>query len=100
MSEPVEMPALLTVFGASPASATVTVMPLGIGHRLARALGALLTCWGAAVVAVFIPVAHFLVVPGRPWRDWSGLSSGFARATGSGRCAADSIVSAPLMRPR
>jgi hypothetical protein len=64
MGQPVEISGLLTVFGAPPTRATITVMPLGIGRRLARALGALLACWTAAAVAVFIPVAHFLLVPG------------------------------------
>jgi hypothetical protein len=64
MGQPVEISGLLTVFGAPPTRATITVMPLGIGRRLARALGALLACWAAAAVAVFIPVAHFLLVPG------------------------------------
>jgi hypothetical protein len=62
--QPVEMAGLLTVFGATPTRATITLMPLGIDRRLARALGALLACWAAAAVSVFIPVAHFLLVPG------------------------------------
>jgi hypothetical protein len=62
--QPVERAGLLTVFGATPTRATITVRPLGIGRRLARALGALLACWAAAAVSVFIPVAHFLLVPG------------------------------------
>jgi len=63
MSRPVEVPATLTVFGAAPTRATLTLVPLSPGRRLARALGGLAACWGAAAVAVFIPVAHFLLVP-------------------------------------
>jgi hypothetical protein len=62
--QPVEVSGLLTIFGAAPTRATITVLPLSIGRRLARALGALLACWAAAAVAVFIPVAHFILVPG------------------------------------
>ena len=64
IGQPVEVSGLLTIFGAAPTRATVTVLPLSIGRRLARALGALLACWAAAAVAVFIPVAHFILVPG------------------------------------
>lgn len=83
MGQPVEISGLLTVFGAPPTRATITVMPLGIGRRLARALGALLACWAAATVAVFIPVAHFLLVPGLAIGGSSGPSSGFARGSAS-----------------
>jgi hypothetical protein len=63
MSRLVEEPGSLTVFGAPPAPATLGVEPLGVGRRLARGLGALAACWGAAAVAVFIPVAHLVLVP-------------------------------------
>jgi hypothetical protein len=62
-AQPVEVDATLTVFGAAPTRATVTLIPLSPGRRLARALGVLAACWAGAVVAVFIPVAHFLLVP-------------------------------------
>jgi hypothetical protein len=38
--------------------------PLSAGRRLARVLGVLLACWAAAAVAVVIPVAHLVLVPG------------------------------------
>jgi hypothetical protein len=63
MNPSVETVATLTVFGAAPTRAAVTVVTLNLGRRMGRALGALAACWGAAVVAVFIPVAHFLLVP-------------------------------------
>ena len=34
------------------------------GERLMRALGFLLALWAAAGVSVFIPLAHFVLVPG------------------------------------
>jgi hypothetical protein len=63
MSRQLEVPATLTVFGAAPTQATLTLVPLSLGWRLARALGVLAACWAAATIAVFIPVAHFLLVP-------------------------------------
>jgi hypothetical protein len=63
MSRLLEVPATLTIFGAAPTPATLTLVPLSLGWRLARALGVLAACWGAAVIAAFIPVAHFLLVP-------------------------------------
>jgi hypothetical protein len=63
VSSPVEVPATLTVFGAAPTRATVTLVPLSPARRLARALGVLAACWVAAAGAVFVPVAHFLLVP-------------------------------------
>jgi hypothetical protein len=61
---PRDVAATLTVFGAAPTRATVTLVSLGVGRRLARGLAVLAICWGAAVAAVFIPVAHFVLVPG------------------------------------
>jgi hypothetical protein len=63
MSASGEEVATLTVFGAAPTRATVIVAPLSLGRRVTRALGAVAGCWGAAVIAVFVPVAHFLLVP-------------------------------------
>jgi hypothetical protein len=63
MSRQTAVPATLTIFGAAPTRATLTIIPLGLGWRLARALGVLVACWGAAAVSVLIPVAHFLLVP-------------------------------------
>jgi hypothetical protein len=57
------VPASLTAFGAPPTRATAVVVRQGPGRRAARALGALAAFWGGAAVAVFIPVAHFVLVP-------------------------------------
>jgi hypothetical protein len=56
--------ATLTAFGAAPTSATLTVVAPTPAGRLGRALGVLAGCWIAALLAVFIPVAHFVLVPG------------------------------------
>ena len=58
-----EIPATLTAFGASAAPATAKVMSQTPGERMARTAVALGAGWGAALVSVFIPVAHFILVP-------------------------------------
>ena len=57
------VPASLTAFGALPTRVTATVIQQSPGRRAARALGGLGAAWGVAAVAVFIPVAHFILVP-------------------------------------
>ncbi|HEY8370607.1 MAG TPA: hypothetical protein VIM86_14970 [Thermodesulfobacteriota bacterium] len=59
----IEVPVRLLAFGAeaAPARAAVALNPPGLRAR--RALAALGACWGLAVAAVFIPVAHFVLVP-------------------------------------
>jgi hypothetical protein len=59
----VEVPATLTVFGAPPTRATATVLTQTAGQRLARTGAALGLCWGLALAGLFIPVAHFILVP-------------------------------------
>jgi DNA-directed RNA polymerase subunit RPC12/RpoP len=59
----VEVAGTLSIFGAAPTPATLTLVPLSPGRRLVRALVALSVCWVAAGLAVFIPVAHFVLVP-------------------------------------
>jgi len=59
----VDIPATLTAFGAAPTPATATVLSQPPGERLARTAVALGACWGGALVSVFIPVAHFILVP-------------------------------------
>ena len=43
--------------------ATVNVKQHGRPDRLRRAARAWAGCWGAAIVAVFLPVLHFVLVP-------------------------------------
>lgn len=44
--------------------ATVRVVTLSAAARVRRASVGLIVCWIGAAVAVFIPVAHFMLVPG------------------------------------
>lgn len=61
--KPVEEPARLTAFGAPPTKVIATVVYRDPGERAGRALGGLALFWGLAVLGVFIPVAHFILVP-------------------------------------
>jgi len=58
-----EVPASLSIFGAPPMRVAASVVQLTMAERATRALTGLGACWGLAVLAVFIPVAHFVLVP-------------------------------------
>ena len=53
----------LTGYSPSAGTATVTVRSFDKRERVRRAIKGLATFWGAALGSVFIPVAHFLLVP-------------------------------------
>ena len=53
----------LTGYGGTPTQGTVTVQEFSRAERVRRALGGLGKWWGIALASVFIPVAHFLLVP-------------------------------------
>lgn len=53
----------LTGYSPAPATATVTIRSFDKRERVQRAIKGLATFWGAALGSVFIPVAHFLLVP-------------------------------------
>ncbi len=54
----------LSGYGGRPGRAWVRVVSFDRAARTRRAFGALGAAWGAALVSVFIPVAHFVLVPG------------------------------------
>ena len=58
-----ELPVSLTAFGYPAQRATVVVIEQSSGQRLARALAGLGLFWGLALGGLFIPVAHFVLVP-------------------------------------
>lgn len=60
---PIHLFASLTVFGAPPRQATVTVVHPSPGRRLARALKAGGVFWAVAAGCVFLPGLHFVLVP-------------------------------------
>ena len=55
---------VLTGYGDTTTSGAATVLQFDRAERIARAGKGLAMAWGAALVSVFIPVAHFLLVPG------------------------------------
>lgn len=56
-------PLYLTGYHGKPAAATLLVATYDAGQRLRRAVQGLLGFWGAMVVSVFLPIAHFVLVP-------------------------------------
>lgn len=54
---------LLNGYHGQPTAGQVTIHAFDRAQRLQRALGALAKWWGIAVLSVFIPVAHFILVP-------------------------------------
>lgn len=55
--------AALAYHGHADAPAALRVRDWVPPERTARAVRALATCWGLAVLAVFLPVLHFVLVP-------------------------------------
>ncbi len=55
---------VLTGYGDSTTAGEATVVHFDRAERVARAGKGLAMAWGAALASVFIPVAHFLLVPG------------------------------------
>ena len=53
----------LTGYSPSPSTATATIHSFDNSERTKRALKGLGAFWAAAIGSVFIPVAHFLLVP-------------------------------------
>lgn len=53
----------LSGYNPTPTNATVTIESFDKRARVRRALKGLATFWAAALGSVFIPVAHFLLVP-------------------------------------
>ena len=53
----------LNGYSGTPTTATVTIQSFDRRERVRRALKGVAKFWAAAVGSVFIPVAHFLLVP-------------------------------------
>jgi hypothetical protein len=58
-----ERPASLTAFGFPSRDAAAVIVEQTPAQRLARVLTGLGICWGLALGGLFIPVAHFVLVP-------------------------------------
>jgi hypothetical protein len=59
-----DVPVTLAAFGAAATDGVATVQERSLGARAGRAALALGAAWILAVPAVFLPVAHFALVPG------------------------------------
>lgn len=59
----VEVPISLTAFGFAPRPATAVVLEQSTGERVGRVLTGLGMFWALALGGLFIPVAHFVLVP-------------------------------------
>lgn len=57
-------PFSITGYGPTPTNGSASVVSLDGAGRLRRAGAALAASWAAAVASIFVPVAHFLLVPG------------------------------------
>ncbi len=57
-------PFLLTGYGDNSTAGVATVTTFDRAERIRRAVKGLAVAWGAALVSIFSPVAHFLLVPG------------------------------------
>jgi hypothetical protein len=60
----VAVPVTLTIFGASPVAAVAVVRRRSLVSRLGRAALGLAIAWLLAFPAIFLPVLHFVLVPG------------------------------------
>ena len=56
-------PIVLSGYHGSPTSGNVTIHAFDREERLRRAFAGLGKWWGVALLSVFIPVAHFVLVP-------------------------------------
>lgn len=64
MAEPVAVSLQIRDSSRAPTPATLEVEVLSPGARLQRAGVRLLVAWGLALFSVFIPLLHFVLVPG------------------------------------
>ncbi len=60
---PFTRPLSLTGYHGAPTAAQLLVVSFDPGQRMRRAVKGLAGFWGAMVVSVFIPIAHFVLVP-------------------------------------
>jgi len=58
-----KLPVSITAFGAAPAAGTATIGEQTSGERTLRGLSGVGMFWALALGGLFIPVAHFVLVP-------------------------------------
>jgi hypothetical protein len=59
----IEVPVALAAFGVPPRRATAMVVEQSAGERVFRTLSGVGSFWALALAGLFIPVAHFVLVP-------------------------------------
>ncbi len=83
-------PLVVTGYHGSPTPATLTIVTFDPARRLRRALKGWLASWGAMVVSVFLPIAHFVLVPSffllGIWQFFRRLRQGEQVRGAHGRC--------------
>jgi hypothetical protein len=93
-------------YHGAPTPGRVTIHEFGREQRWRRALVGLAKWWGVALLAVFIPVAHFLLVPGflgfGAWQFFQRLGTAELAVDAQGICpdcgAAQQVELAPRWR--
>lgn len=89
-------PATLVYPGHEPTAARVRVRHRDRRACVLRAAGTLGVCWVLAVVAVFLPLLHFVLVPGLlllgPLLAWSRLNESDTLLGADGACPACSLA--------
>ena len=80
----------LTGYGGQPTQGRVTIQEFTRDERWRRALGGLGRWWGVALLSVFIPVAHFILVPSfllyGIWQFVQRLGTTTLATTATGTC--------------
>jgi hypothetical protein len=80
----------LTGYRGAPTPGRVTIHEFSRDARWRRAVAGLGQWWGAALLAVFIPVAHFLLVPGflafGAWQFFQRLGTSELAVDAHGTC--------------
>jgi hypothetical protein len=86
----VERPCELWGFASTPGTAELRVALFDRAGRWRRAIKGLAAWWGMAVVGLFVPVAHFFLVPGFLLAGlivfWRRRSMAEVIVAGQGRC--------------
>ena len=87
---PPSHPLTLSGYHGAPTPATLLVASFDRSQRLRRAVKGLAGLWGAMVVSVFIPIAHFVLVPSflfvGVWQFVRRLKTGALVRGAHGRC--------------
>lgn len=83
-------PIILSGYHGSPTSGSVTIHTFDREQRLRRAFAALGKWWAVALFSVFIPVAHFVLVPSflayGAWQFFQRLGTVELATDGRGTC--------------